>query len=804
MEDETVGIRLATDQIVESDVTVQNTVMSKVENTEILTTENLFPDIKYLSLPNHAPREIFSRKFLIETGTLSPNQGMRFQPFSEIYEQHQNTFSVMDRHKYFRCDGVELDISISSPVSLGGFLVGWWTPGFDVEQRAQTPGLGTSTFAARSLDWKYWISQDFVTLATADSESAVMELKWAWPAYVMSNGNTPFSNNKEPTLIEKLGSLGTFHLRFVNGDMMDQSSPSITYRIFARYVNPYLAAPRTTSSSSFEYQSEQVPGYMAATLAAGMGVSQAYEALGGTAGIDKKLKTAQATFNVVKPYIEAAYCGVVGCDEEGSSKVDSRSALLDNDQYGSHISVRQNVWGDTSRCKPDLGITRLGTGRQQMAPPSLTGSCDEIDIYRLCQRWCFQRTFMYDMNDRPVIKANVSPTSSDYGWMRFFSTFFRLWTGSIKYKFKCFGSPLITYQVSVTVNFDDNAQANSSNKFIYGNVFSKQVTIRGTTDFEIEVPYMRETPWCRTDMGRAPRISFSAFPIGTVSGSNLNVRLPVLVMVAAGDDFRYRSLRKATPGKPFKPIILPVPAPSPGFRGRMEKQGLIEHTSSISKLGEGISVPNAWEGTIRDMLARPSRRSQFSWNTLPGDYFYNVDNDFAGSMETQDNFDVLSTLFLFYSGSIDVKAQFDSDVEKDLSCFLADLGGRELSNTDFNYWSGGNGTYRTDLDIWPYLELQIPFVSPWPMYPLGCEIGLVNHQDFQLFNYFEDDLTYPLMTGPTSDIPLGPYFISAGEDFCLHTLLPPWNADILPNRDEYVKQMTPSQDNNPTPIKITD
>ena len=770
--------------------------MAKTEETEHITVEQLTPDDKFLRYPNLAPVDLFSRKYMLLNEIMNTtNDRIYTNPFNLISLRPDMFLNIVERHKFFRCEAMELDISVTAPVSMSGYLVAWWTPAINWGLDHDLPS-NDSRLWSRAVDWNYWIPQDCATLALSDSESVQMTIPWVWPAYVLETRTTPHDMNPQPSLSAKLASMGRLHIQLVSAHQVDQTTPSITVRLLARYIKPYLAGPRLKQASNVlneptETRHERQSGYVSAgTQAYGMysAAKLAYDNVGGTKGIKEGVSMATSTFEEVKPYVEAAYCAVVGCDDDPEQKTSTLSG-----QDGSHISVRQNVWGDTSRCKPDVNLLKLGTGPSQVAPSHYTGTLDEIDIYALCKRWCYQGHYDYDMSTRPVLGAKVTPISSMHGWLRFFNNFFRLWRGTIRYRFKCFGSPLVTYQVSVAVNFDNNQEATSNNFDRIGDVFTKMVTVRGTTSFDVDVPYIRESLWSRTDMHLAPQINFTAFEVGTHSGSNNNIPLPVLVFVAAGDDFQFASLRSGATSKYNPPDVLPI-RPNPPLMNTHVKQGLIDHTATTTTVNEADGGPlqGGWTGTLRDIISRPSRREVSAWKLPPGQLFLNNNFGVSNVIDSMDNFDLISSLFLFYSGSYDIKAEFPEEgTSTDQATFLADMGGRASSNNDFSTWKGGHGVYRTDTTTWKFIEARVPYVSPWPMFPLGTEVGLVSMTGFQVFNPFTNDLAVTEMTGDTSPIPANDYFISAGPDFALHYLQPPWPSFIFANRDEYIPTMLP-------------
>ena len=723
----------------------------------------------FYNLPNHAPSEIFSRKYLMWEGLLTPGVGEYIWPFRLMYD-HDILSNIMDKHKYFRCDGMQLDISVTAPVSMGGYLTAHWFP-----------LLGNApTTIHTSRDWKDFVPHDFATLSLADSESLVMNIKWQHAYNCVSQISTPTDSNPyEPTMAQKLRSLGRFNLHCVSAQQVDETTPVARARIFASYINPYIAGPRAVVENQSMYDAFAT-------------VTNAYDTVGGAAGIisgaaktASAAKIARETFDSSKPYLEQAYCSLFDCEEDVNTT---------QIKAGDHIDVRQNVWGATSSLTPSKlpSLSDLPLGKPLSS--EIVGTSDDINIYDLITRWCYLSHIDYDatksgQEQSPRQSWLVTPTMSTYGYMQFYSNFFRLWRGSIDLKICLFSSPLITYQVVVSVNWDNNNAADAfttSGHTYVGDTTYKMVTVRGTSEFEVNIPYMREHPWERVDAIQAPLVFISAFPVGSIAGSHNDIKLPMLIYCRAGSDFRFRSLVSPGPIQPNAPNYLGPPA--------VETQGLVDHTVSMTSMGRlsNMCESQAFHGSLRDLLAHVSTRQSADWKLPLGLRFGDLPAttsplELADAFGAMDIFDSIASLFGFYSGSYQVKAEFSGEGnDQDLRCFLSDLGGRTSAGKEFWQGSAGNGMYRTDQTVWNFVEIEVPMISPWAMMPLQRSVGHFTPTGAQSFNYFSQDIAVIEMVSSTESLlPKGEYFINAAPDLSLHVMFPPWGSDITGKRTAY-------------------
>lgn len=766
-----------------------------------------------LTLPNHAPRDIYSRKYKLLDQILTQGSDIYLFPFEALY--NQSIFKeINENHRFFRADAVHLDIQVSGPISVYGFAAVSWYP--LMEDLPDVYGTYTDIRT-----WRDFVPLDFATLALGDSESIEMMIKWQAPYHVAARelSDPAIPENTQWTIERKLRGIGRLNINVPALAQIDNASPSVSIRVFASFVNPHISGPIVPGGPSLP---ELQPGQLytpqvtlqsgvltnrygqnyswdnvatigtLATAASGAIYQNGLTAANYVNTFQKSMTTVGTAFKNIRSYTSSMFEE----SEPTQKPLVTRDNMLDN---ANHVSVRQNVWGDTASLSVNdavLRISEIPTG--SVVPSDITGCADEIDIYALMQRWNYQNLLFIKTGQNASVESNyikVHPAASKYGYVRFMTNFFRLYRGSLEYRFKFFGSALATYQVAININFDVNGAGDSITSVSgVGNTTTKLITVRGTTTASISVPFMRESLWARCDDLDVPTITITAFQIGSTMGATADpLILPTLVLQRVGQDFRFRSLVSGvkTPYTPAAGTGTPIGLPQPP----VELQGLLDHDPAPETMIGAINTQveqMCFHGNIKDIMTRDSLRKPDAFYGIgfipgqsvadkqPADVKANIYNDGF------DNFDLMATMFAGFSGSMVVKAAFKvPGNEKEIYAYLEDIGGRPEFSVPPNFQAvGGNGLYRTEEDVWRFIEVEVPFISPWAFLPIHFGIGRLAFTPPVVFsNYFSADYASLYVTdGESTLTPDTPYFVSAGRDFALHVLWPPLNEDVFPSR----------------------
>lgn len=81
--------------------------------------------------------------------------------------------------------------------------------------------------------------------------------------------------------------------------------------------------------------------------------------------------------------------------------------------------------------------------------------------------------------------------------LNYFSQLFAFWRGGIRYKFKFFSSAFISYKVRIRVSYNPSAFPVATAAPVAPQYW-KEAVINGSTEIDIEVPYLRHTDWIST------------------------------------------------------------------------------------------------------------------------------------------------------------------------------------------------------------------------------------------------------------------------------------------------------------------
>ena len=786
------SLNLADNQSFETQNVTQLTELDKVEgevNQNATDTVAVLSPGHYAMTTKDTPLEILSRqyvlgRFTVTGGTLSSsNFG-----FHSIYEKHSLPRTIIDKFKYFRCDGIKFDISVSSPIAASGFLVAYWYP-------APPQNTGLPIFVRRN-KWEAFIPNGAAVVALSESESTCLEVRWQAPFKFVRSKTLPTSPTfVYPSVGDQLKTMGTLYYNLPHIYVVDSdASPSITLRIFASYINPRLQAPRSTYAGAAVVEGHSERTSISATAAA-VGATLANIGMHMTADNIKTFMNGWSAANKTFKDAQTLY-------QETNDIM-----FPDKDEpQGSHMSVRQSVWGDTSSLRPECKILNLGDNSNMMpVDRNDTALDDDVDIYDLCKRWQYAGDWAYDMTKDGTANGvghRIGPAESPEGYLQFFSRFFRFWRGSMHIKLMFFGSPLITYNALIAVqptnrrmDVDDDTLGQ------LGDVITNNVTLRGTTVVDVIVPFMRPSSWERINTLETFSISVDVWPIGSTQGDSNDVKLPILMLVRAGEDFRFRGLQSPSlvklEGKTYQEGNLEIDLPHNTAFPVVQGHGLLDHADSVMDISDGNIVPlyeyQAFKGSLKDMITRCSTRPSNAFLRPPGRNI--MDAPTLVSMQIQlansDIFDWIATMYVGYSGSTRIKAQFEPDPggsnPDDLAIYMESfsrLPDTASSGREVGSLRGGDGCYRTKLAVWPIIETEIPYFNIWPWSGVSTWTYVAEFTDSSV------DYTMSLVEDPNAAIITGQgetpalandSMVQAGNDFAFHILLPPLSSSILPN-----------------------
>lgn len=227
-----------------------------------------------------------------------------------------------------------------------------------------------------------------------------------------------------------------------------------------------------------------------------------------------------------------------------------------------------------------------------------------------------------------------------YSRIQFMSQLFRMWRGSRKLTIIVFSTPFISARLNFIV-----AWGKTTPTGIIGSEVVQDVTIRGTTKVELEVPFLNSTQWLPTFWQRDPadfttnnpmpklyvKVIQSPLTVGDVTPS-----LPFVLYEQASPDFEFRSL------------VNPNPILIPGlkYEGQMKIA-----TFGGGSYGSPKPLPNSsdTEMSVGDICHRWSGREG---GTNPAPY---PEKSAYGLSPSMGAIDMLSMIYGFWSGQFRMK-----------------------------------------------------------------------------------------------------------------------------------------------------
>jgi len=170
------------------------------------------------------------------------------------------------------------------------------------------------------------------------------------------------------------------------------------------------------------------------------------------------------------------------------------------------------------------------------------------------------------LNNVTAVSTNPIGFQKIPTYMCYLSRCFKFWRGGIKVMLSFFSSPLITARIRICLkylcDYFDVTVFNDAPRIGYndiGDIYSEVITVRGTENFEITIPYLAHQPWtpCYLEVaGAGNDIDPSHYTFGYLSvyveeivkGAGSSV--PSVWMastIAAAEDFEFRQLIAITP-----------------------------------------------------------------------------------------------------------------------------------------------------------------------------------------------------------------------------------------------------------------
>jgi hypothetical protein len=469
------------------------------------------------------------------------------------------------------------------------------------------------------------------------------------------------------------------------------TTASVSMNVFAAYVDPEAASYAPTGQFQ-SYWRTAGPAMRRGILRTGQGIA---------AGIG--IATAG----------EKAY----GYLEKANDMVEALSDIVDEPTD----NVKMDLLGDVSQISTLRSNTcaALGDTRFKRSPELITDN-DIFGVPQICS--IFSLMGEYSMYTSTPIQFELNPFLAG-SYAAYMSRCFKFFRGSQHIAFRFVASPLVAARVQITLFTAGDASVDPS----AGDVNTWIVTIKGTTDWSLVVPYLQRTAWCHTDLTEfvAPIVSVKLIdplpqPYDTI------VSLGLLAFHSLTDDIQFAGLESAVPG---------------------EFQCLRQIFSTPETMG--ATYPHPYQGQQFDVLKMLRRFSERQGEVSEFTAFP-LEIESWEDLYIRDNFDYLTNLYMFYTGDTHMKVLF-SEAQTDGTIAVAYRNSKESAIGQG--FKPSNSIVVSHQSVWPMVEFEWQYLSCYPFdspfYPLG--------------NYSPDI---------AAEATISKYYISPATNFRLSYLMP--------------------------------
>lgn len=371
--------------------------------------------------------------------------------------------------------------------------------------------------------------------------------------------------------------------------------------------------------------------------------------------------------------------------------------------------------------------TRLGDQTRPVKVRSST-SMDIYEVGKICTVPVHTDTFARQNTTEMLITLTPFPTMSHAAYIRDMFKYFR---GGSKILLKFLSSPMMSARVAI--NLYTTAQLASVSDSV-GDVMSWVLSIKGSQDWCIEVPYLQKRAWMSTDMSDyvAPVLKVSLLE-NLPQPYDKTVSLYCLVFQSAGDDICFAGLESFVPR---------VDEPAEGVF-----QSVMGSMSKAMKLGVSSSHP--YQGVnlnVGDIMGRFGSRDSDPANFFP---FPLKITDWTQGYGL-DNFDYVAQLYAFYTGDTHIKMLFsNAPAGGNLNVVF----GNSKTSTIGDKFKAGNSMVLSHQAVWPVVEFTFPYMCEDEFNSIHYPVGMYP-QDYDW------------------SATVSRYLIAATADFSMHYLMP--------------------------------
>jgi len=375
-------------------------------------------------------------------------------------------------------------------------------------------------------------------------------------------------------------------------------------------------------------------------------------------------------------------------------------------------------------------------------------------------------------------------------WM---SRFFRYWRGGVRYTFVFLMSPLMSCRIAASVEWNS---LTSTDIVTSPDLMKRVVTMRGTTVMSFDIPFVSQTPWnpCSdwSQSGYADPLGANTammpfinlrFLQGFQTLGDVTPAMHVYVFKKALPDFKFYSLRQAYityqgEGDPSEDCI----------QGQMLVSKICS-SGEAPQMGNSCPDPGRRGATYIEEIG--SRFAVVATSETLLDSYYTMPftpNVATATLETANNIECLSGMFMYYRGSYDWKIGLDDEEVAQMVVVTADNGcnvdGLDNSTPIDPELVSANGQVRVDPKYTSVVDFRATVqgvLDWWPTIPDAVDTFPSAHYTGSMAWDTRGIVNYHMTDQDGSPVAPVSYLMRMGRDCSFAYLVPPPNSTYWPN-----------------------
>jgi len=434
------------------------------------------------------------------------------------------------------------------------------------------------------------------------------------------------------------------------------TATTVTVNVFASFVNPHAAGYIIPEDSSAIFQSSS-------RMRQGMAIAG---------------KTAAASAFTVSSLAFAAFTSASQQDEGPTEPTQP---------------VQLGLIGDVSSPKhvPDTSATPLGDC-VPYRPDFIPSHRNHYMLSDILQIPTYLQKTVLSTSDTTI---EVIPSTMDRSYVQYFSRMFKYWRGSQKFLLRFIGSPFFTARVAVALLPVGGFGTVSS---AFGDVKTWEITVCGTEELLVTVPYLHMHPWQSTVYSEltehVPLIKFKLLQ-NIVQPYDKTVTLTCQVFYSVGEDFRFAGLQSPADPTPIPPLVAT-------FQSVLARSFLGENIDCIDRNYQGQNFDTCSMLQRFSSIIPPSDVTPYPYAIWEPEYF--------AWDEDQDLYNWILSLYAFNAGPIRTKFLFTTSSESGVLAIGISNNRSAGALTD----KSGDSIAVTHQSVWPAIHTTMPYMNKYP------------------------------------------------------------------------------------------